>query len=106
MAVTTPKASPRKPVAENSRLVFTSIATPASAAPRPARNSPLGRCRRNSHAASVTKIEARFASKVELATEVSLIEVCQKARSPANAKAAAARSGHLLEYAVVGFVFT
>jgi hypothetical protein len=45
--------------------------------------------------ARVTKIDPRLASSVEFATEVSWIELCQKARSPANAKPAARSSGHL-----------
>ena len=62
---------------------------------RPARNMRVGFCRRNIHAASVTKIDARLASRVAFATEVSWIDVCQKARSPANASAAARSSGDL-----------
>src|SRR5207344_3070827 len=91
MAVTRPRASPTRPVAENSRLVLTSIATPARAAARPARKMPAGFSRRKIHAARVTKIEARLARRVEFATEVSWIEVCQKARSPAKARPAAKR---------------
>jgi hypothetical protein len=37
-----------------------------------------------SHAASATNIGARFASNVELATEVSMIDQCHTARSPAK----------------------
>ena len=92
MAVTTPSASPPSAVGDTLALVSTSIPTPASAVARPARNRPRGRCFHSSHAASVTKIEARFASRVEFATEVSLIEVCQTARSPANAIPAASSS--------------
>src|SRR3954468_10407558 len=91
MAVSTPSASPTRPAAENRMLVLTSMATPTSAAARPARKTPVGFWRRNIQAASVTKIEARLASSVEFATEVSLIEVCQKARSPAKATPAAKR---------------
>src|SRR5690349_13181063 len=91
MAVTTPRASPRRPVEEKARLVCTSIATPTRAAARPARKTPLGFWRRKIQAARVTKIEARLASRVEFATEVSLIELCQKARSPAKARPAASR---------------
>src|SRR5436190_9665317 len=89
MAVTTPSASPSSASAENCRLVCTSRPTPASAVTRPALNTALGRWRQNSHAASVTKSEARFASSVELATEVKRIDQCQKPRSPAKAKPAA-----------------
>src|SRR5262245_46746204 len=62
------------------------------AAARPARNIGVGRCRRKSHATRVTKIDARLASRVELATEVCWIEACQKPRSPAKAMPAARRS--------------
>src|SRR5688572_31863789 len=70
MAVTTPSASPARPVGENSRLVCTSRVTPKSAAPRPARNMRLGRWRRKIQAARVTKRDARLARSVEFATEV------------------------------------
>src|SRR5258706_8993606 len=66
------------------RLARTSSATPASAAASPARNRPLGRCFQSTQAASVTNMEARLASSVELATEVNWIDQCQKARSPAK----------------------
>ncbi len=41
----------------------------------------------------MTKIEARFASSVELATEVYWIDQCQNARSPANAMPVASKRG-------------
>src|SRR5262245_22834372 len=97
MAVTTPNASPSRALREKPTLVQTSRATPTSAVARPARNTPVGRSRRNSQTARVTKIEARLASRVEFATEVSLIDACQKARSPAKAKPAANRSDHFAE---------
>jgi len=40
----------------------------------------------------VTKIEARLASSVALATDVAWIDQCQKARSPAKARPAPASS--------------
>jgi hypothetical protein len=55
----------------------------------PARKVGVGRWRRKIHAARVTKIDARLASKVAFATDVSWTDLCQKARSPANASAAA-----------------
>src|ERR1051325_7030146 len=73
---------------ENARLVCTSSATPTSAAPSPARKVRVGRWRRKIHAARVTKIDARFASRVAFATDVSWTDLCQKARSPAKASAA------------------
>src|SRR5919199_3567778 len=81
-------------VAEKDRLVRTSSATPPSASTRPTRKVPLGRLRQKSHIAAVTKSDARFASSVELATEVKRIDQCQKPRSPANAKPAAGNMGH------------
>ena len=57
----------------------------------------VGRWRRKTHAASVTKMDARFASRVAFATEVSWIDLCQKARSPAKASAAARSRAHLPE---------
>ena len=83
----TPKASPISAVRENATLVLTSRPTPASAVTSPARNTRLGLWRNRIHAASVTKIAARLASSVELATDVSLTEKCQKTRSPVNAMA-------------------
>src|SRR5262245_24988907 len=93
MAVTTPNASPSKALDEKPTLVQTSKATPTRAVASPARKTPVGRWRRNSHTARVTKSEARLASSVEFATDVSLMDACQKARSPAKAKPAAKRSG-------------
>src|SRR5215210_32958 len=63
-----------------------------SDAARPVMKVRVGRSRQKIHTASVTKIDARLASKVEFATEVYWIDQCQKARSPAKAKPAA-RSG-------------
>src|SRR4029078_10087389 len=81
---------PRRGCARKKRSTArTRSATPRSAAASPTRNVPEGRWRQRTHAASVTKIEARLASSVELATEVNWIDQCQKARSPAKATPAA-----------------
>ena len=83
----TPNASPSSAVLENARLVLTSMPTPTRAVTSPARKTRLGFCRNSSHAARVTKIAARLASSVELATDVSLTAKCQNTRSPVNAAA-------------------
>ena len=54
----------------------------------PATKSARGLSRQSIHAASVTKIGARFASSVALAMLVSMIDQCQTARSPAKKKPA------------------
>ncbi len=57
---------------------------PAIAVNMPTRKVPVTRVRKNSHPASVTKMGARFASSVELATEVHMIDQCHTPRSAAK----------------------
>ena len=53
----------------------------------------------------MTKIDARFASNVEFATDVYLMDQCQNARSPANAMPATSNMGKSVFNAFVCFVF-
>src|SRR5258706_14817411 len=101
----TPRPSPRSAVAENARLACTSRSTPSSAIASPARKRPLGRCRHSTQAASVTKIDARLASSVELATDVYWIDQCQNARSPAKAMPARSSETRWARKLVVSPVF-
>ncbi|MNC85098.1 hypothetical protein D3C83_06750 [compost metagenome] len=54
----------------------------------PVTNRPPGRRRYSSQTTSVTKIGARLASSVAFATEVSTMDQCHTARSPANSRPA------------------
>ena len=79
-----PSASPHRRGPPTPKLGPTSTNMPAMATVMPTRNVRLTRWRHSSHPASVTKIGARFASSVELATEVQTMDQCQTPRSRAK----------------------
>ena len=66
------------------KLARTKTAAPTSARTSPSENPTPSLSRSHNHPASATKIAAKFASSVALATVVNLIDQCQNARSPAN----------------------
>ena len=98
--MTTPSASPSSAwplVCEKSPPTIN--ITPINAAARPARNNAAGFLRQIIHAASVTNIGARFASSTAFATEVSTIDQCHTAKSPAKKNPAANSSPRGLPWA-------
>jgi len=68
---------------------------PAIAMNMPTRNARVTFRRHRSHPASVTKMGARFASSVELATDVHTMDQCHTPRSPAK-KRPAPRRGQVI----------
>src|SRR5660397_264765 len=90
-----PRRSPSRCCPLKPTLARTSSDVPRMAMIIPARKRPVMCSPKRSQAIRVTKTGARLARRVALATEVEFMDQCQKARSPAKNRPAAAAQNTL-----------